>query len=264
MAVDGVGNNYGNSRYTPPSEKTGGSNIDAIYEDPKDKQVSVDDFLQLMITQLKNQDFMNPMDDTQYVTQMAQFATMQQMQELAYYSTSNYAMSLVGKDLTVAKLSVGGDVEKITGPVEKIAFLDQKFKVFVKGNAYDLNQIMEVHSGAAPGTSLDTQKYSVIPTTKTDTSIDIEWPPPTEDPAIASKLKYSVYYSTSSDFSSVSEVKKGTLVGTAEREDLYAESITGLEPDTTYFINVVVKDGEGKETVYTKTVVSTLKTPETK
>ena len=49
-----------------------------------DRQVSIDDFLVLMVEQLKNQDFMNPVDDTQYVTQLAQFTTMQQMQELAY------------------------------------------------------------------------------------------------------------------------------------------------------------------------------------
>ena len=31
--------------------------------------MSVDDFLSLMVAQMTNQDFMNPMDDTQFVTQ---------------------------------------------------------------------------------------------------------------------------------------------------------------------------------------------------
>ena len=35
-------------------------------------------FLTLLVAQLKNQDFMNPVDDTQYVTQLAQISTMQQ------------------------------------------------------------------------------------------------------------------------------------------------------------------------------------------
>ena len=51
----------------------------AVFTDEKSNGVSVDDFLNLMVAQLRNQDFMNPVDDTQYVTQLAQFATMQQM-----------------------------------------------------------------------------------------------------------------------------------------------------------------------------------------
>lgn len=66
---------------TPETEQTGGQSWDAVFTDKADNGVSVDDFLNLMVAQLQNQDFMNPVDDTQYVTQLAQFATMQQMQE---------------------------------------------------------------------------------------------------------------------------------------------------------------------------------------
>ena len=54
-----------------------GDVIDAVFGDASDKAVSMEDFLTLMVAQLKNQDFMNPVDDTQYVTQLAQISTMQ-------------------------------------------------------------------------------------------------------------------------------------------------------------------------------------------
>lgn len=113
------------------------------FEESKD-QVSVDNFLELMVAQLKNQDFTNPVDDTQYIAQLAQFATMQSMQELNYYSQSNYVISMVGKEVTASKLSVGGKLETVTGVVNKISLVDKQFAVFVGDEMFALNQIMEI------------------------------------------------------------------------------------------------------------------------
>ena len=82
----------------------------AVFEEKK-TGVTADDFLTLMVAQLTNQDFMNPVDDSQYVTQMAQITTMQQMTELANYSKTSYVMSLVGKNVTAAKITVSGELQ---------------------------------------------------------------------------------------------------------------------------------------------------------
>lgn len=133
--------------YTQSTTKTGTS-LDVVVDQSK-KGVSVDDFLNLMVAQLTNQDFMNPMEDTQYVTQLAQFATMQHMQELAYNSKLNYVSTLVGKQVTVARLKFGGEVEKDEGTIQKIALVDNEFSVYVNGKSYTLEQIMEIHETAA-------------------------------------------------------------------------------------------------------------------
>lgn len=152
MAVDGLNNNYGtySSAYERNTENTAGESsgtgnvIDAVFEKESDRQVSIDDFLVLMVEQLKNQDFMNPVDDTQYVTQLAQFTTMQQMQELAYNAKSTYATSLVGKDVTAAKITVNGDLAATEGPVEKVSLLDGEYVIYVGGKGFTLDEIMEV------------------------------------------------------------------------------------------------------------------------
>lgn len=123
--------------------------IDAVFGDGDDKKVSMDDFLTLMVAQLKNQDFMNPVDDTQYVTQLAQISTMQQMEEMAYNAKSSYVASLVGKNVSAAKFTVSGELKKADGVVEKISLLDGKFVIYVDGEAFSMDEIMEIKDKTA-------------------------------------------------------------------------------------------------------------------
>jgi len=50
-----------------------------------------DDFLKLMIEELKNQDPMNPMDGTQYASQLAQFSSLEQLSNLNDTMTASAA-----------------------------------------------------------------------------------------------------------------------------------------------------------------------------
>lgn len=119
------------------------STSNSWFEENKD-QVSVESFLELMVAQLQNQDFTNPVDDTQYVAQLAQFATMQAMQELNYFSKSNYVMSMVGKEVTASRITIGGHMETVTGVVTKISLVDNEFGVFIGDEMFSLSQIMEI------------------------------------------------------------------------------------------------------------------------
>lgn len=119
------------------------STSNSWFEEKKD-QVSVESFLELMVAQLQNQDFTNPVDDTQYVAQLAQFATMQAMQELNYFSKSNYVMSMVGKEVTASRITIGGNMETVTGVVTKISLVDNEFGVFIGDEMFSLSQIMEI------------------------------------------------------------------------------------------------------------------------
>ena len=238
---------------------SGGRNVNTPYENADSKQVSVDDFLQLMIAQLRNQDFTNPVDDSQYVTQLAQFASMQQMQELAYYSKSNYVMSLVGKEVTAARLGLGGAVKQVTGPVEKIALSNKEFMIFVGGEGYSLSQIMSVNdSGAIIDTELsDVAKMAVVLEYQRGDEAKIRWDPAVKGEEAQKKIKYSVYMSTDENFDSVAAVKKGELVGDPESAGMKEAYLKNLKPNTTYFVNVIAKAESGKEAVYQKLVFTT-------
>jgi flagellar basal-body rod modification protein FlgD len=93
-----------------------------------------DDFLKLFVTQLQNQDPLNPMDGTQFIGQLAQLTQVEQ----AYNTNSNLekimgmmndssamsAVSYIGKEITAAGSSVAltsGGEAKITYTVPKAA-----------------------------------------------------------------------------------------------------------------------------------------------
>ena len=55
-----------------------GSTGSAATTTPKN-EVSKDEFLQLLVAQMKNQDPLNPADGTQFFTQLAQFSQLEQL-----------------------------------------------------------------------------------------------------------------------------------------------------------------------------------------
>lgn len=232
--------------------------VNAVYETDSSSELGIDDFFTLMIAELKNQDFTDPVDSSQYVAQLAQFATMQQMQNLAYYSKTNYVMGLVGKDVTVASLSLGGKVNSQTGTVEKITLSGDDYEIYVNGTAYSLSQIMSVN---APEVTAEQEIATVSNMTpyllkRTDTEAEIAWNAPETDDE--SQYYYSVYYSEDQDFDSVAQVKQGTLVESLKGgEGELVASLSDLEPDTTYYVNVVISTADGDEAAYQKLIFKT-------
>ncbi|MDQ0270225.1 flagellar hook assembly protein FlgD [Cytobacillus purgationiresistens] len=98
-----------------------------------------DDFLKLLMVQLQNQDPTSPMDDKEFISQMAQFSTLEQMTNIG--SSMNKMISLqeqnqlisynqfVGKEIVWHKLKESSDgnfeIEEGTGTIASIQFKDQ-------------------------------------------------------------------------------------------------------------------------------------------
>jgi flagellar basal-body rod modification protein FlgD len=97
-----------------------------------------DDFLKLLVGQLKNQDPLNPTSDTDFIGQMAQFSQLEQTTNMAQVNeqaaaqqSGSRAVALLGKTVTYPDAS--GSLT--TGPVERVEWIDHKPSLTVGGVA---------------------------------------------------------------------------------------------------------------------------------
>ena len=108
------------------------------------KGLKMDDFLNLLVAQLKNQDMYNTMDDSQYMAQMAQFSMIQSLTDMAELSMTSYGVSLIGKEVTIAETGSDGQVTSFKGIVDSVNFYNGSTQVKVNDKNYELSSVMSV------------------------------------------------------------------------------------------------------------------------
>ncbi len=76
-----------------------------------------DEFLKILSMQMANQDPLEPMKDTEFIAQMAQFSSLEQMQALNANVGNQQAYSLMGKNVLANVTDSNGLVSQIYGEV---------------------------------------------------------------------------------------------------------------------------------------------------
>ena len=102
----------------------------------KNAEMGKDQFLKLFVAQLQHQDPMNPMQDSDFMGQMASFSTLEQVSNMAGENakiaqslTTTGAVGLLGRTVTW----VGEDDATHTGTVEKVSTAGGKPSLTVGG-----------------------------------------------------------------------------------------------------------------------------------
>lgn len=141
-----------NTRMSP--EEISALDMTVDFENKKntvgDRQVSQslgkDDFLKLLIAQLTNQDPTSPMENTEFIAQMAQFSSLEQMtnmnQEFSKLNSmlvSSQAVGTIGKTVDI---DLNGAV--VSGTVDAVTYGSNP-QVKVNNMYYDMKKITAVY-----------------------------------------------------------------------------------------------------------------------
>jgi flagellar basal-body rod modification protein FlgD len=104
------------------------------------KSLGQQDFLNLLVAQLTNQDPLNPQTNTDFVAQMAQFSSLQQATNMQQDIAQMRADSLLGQNVQLQTSS--GD--SVTGTVSAVNIMAGVPSLIVNGQSYQLNQVTAV------------------------------------------------------------------------------------------------------------------------
>ncbi len=112
--------------------------------------ISTEDFFALLAAQLENQSMYDTVDNTEFISQMLQFTSLSQMQEMTSGLQMAYSVSLIGKNVTILAVDENGVSSQITGSVDSVTYDSGTPYVCVGGQYYTTDSIVSIRedSGA--------------------------------------------------------------------------------------------------------------------
>jgi len=115
------------------------------------KMLGQNEFLKLLVTQMRNQDPMQPVSDTEFIAQMAQFSSLEQTKEMSadiaklrQGNDFQQATALLGKNVRLAF----GDNAFTNGIVTDLEVKDGETRIVVGDKLFTLDQVTSVNSGS--------------------------------------------------------------------------------------------------------------------
>jgi len=115
------------------------------------KSLGKDEFLKLLITELKHQDPTNPMNDREFISQMSQFSSLEQMLNLNNQMSKlisnlsfNSSFNLLGKGVEIDTVDGMGNTRVVNGIVESVRKVEGDVLVTVNGESYSSSLITKV------------------------------------------------------------------------------------------------------------------------
>ncbi|MGB9604030.1 MAG: flagellar hook capping FlgD N-terminal domain-containing protein [Verrucomicrobiia bacterium] len=114
------------------------------------KTLTQEDFLKLLVAQLRTQDPLNPMKDTEFIGQMVQFSVLEQNKSMqtAISSMNNTQQIIQANSILGRVVRVVGEDGVISSGVVSSVILDQSTPmIVVNGNIYSLGQVVSVEPG---------------------------------------------------------------------------------------------------------------------
>lgn len=117
-----------------------------MFTTEKNDVVTMESFYQLLVAEMQNQDPLEPTSNTEFISQMATFTSLQATQDNFAMQQQNYARNLVGQYVGVTD----GGSELVQGVVEYATFGDEVM-IRVNGKNYPLSALKMTYGSTENG-----------------------------------------------------------------------------------------------------------------
>lgn len=216
-------------------------------------EMGKNDFLNLLVTQLRYQDPLKPVDDKEFIAQMAQFSSLEQMQNMNTVLTNSQAFNLIGKDVTASYTDEKTlDVKTVTGIVSTVKMSNGKTYVVINGQDIEADKVVEVNDSIY-NTNSNLAEYTNLIGFKVKGAV---YDPSNGQYINLSGIVKEIQKGVSEDYAVMDgvEVSVAEVTGSTATDPNYTENY--LENNTGKQVKITIKDKDTGERV---PVTATLK-----
>lgn len=103
-----------------------------------------DAFLQLLVCEMQHQDPLEPTTNTEWISQMATFSQLEELQALSKTTENTQIFSLVGKNVVVSTEDASGKTTLKEGIVDFISMSGGKAQFSIEGELYSMEELYSV------------------------------------------------------------------------------------------------------------------------
>ena len=108
-------------------------------------ELGKDEFLKLLVCQMQNQNPLEPSSDTEWISQLANFSSLEEMQNMGSTMTGLQGMNMVGKYVHIVSKTESGNTTAVSGLVDYVNVKDGKVQVSVNDKLYDSTDVQIVY-----------------------------------------------------------------------------------------------------------------------
>jgi len=201
---------------------------------------------QLRVSWVKATDKSTPQDEIQYAVYMSQLLT-----AVASVNQMESASVLVQDYLADVSYAIITDLEPGTQYFFNVVAKDE----FGNKTAYTAGAVYTAADVTPP---VPGANGAILTTGITQTSVSLSWSPASDDVDVNSDFEYRLYRSLSNNITTVAQAKtNGTFCALfVNGETSY--TVTGLNPSSTYYFNLIVEDRSMNEAAYAPTYATTI------
>lgn len=120
------------------------SNVEKTKTAAEMNALGKESFLQLLVCQMENQDPLQPTTDTEWVSQLATYSQLEQMQNMNLSLTNTQAFNLVGQEVILNTTTEQGETKSVSGAVDYVTVKGGKAYLSVEGNLYPMDDLVSV------------------------------------------------------------------------------------------------------------------------